>query len=59
VLRIIQWHLLHLIDKFLIGSEHVPQQQQKEYKEYNKRYDGPYLNVVDGLEDVLVHNLFL
>jgi hypothetical protein len=50
--------LLHLIDKIFIGSEYVPQQHQKKQKEYNKRYDGPYLNVVDGLEDVFVHSLF-
>jgi hypothetical protein len=37
----------------------MPQQQDEEQKEYDERYDGPYLNVIDGLEDVLVHNLFL
>jgi hypothetical protein len=49
MIRILQGLLTHLLDKLLIGSKYIPEQQQEEKKENDKRYDRPDGNIIDGL----------
>jgi hypothetical protein len=49
MIRILQRLLAHLLDKLLIGRKYIPEQQQEEKKENDKRYDRPDGDVLNGL----------
>jgi hypothetical protein len=53
-----QRHSGHLSDELFIYCKNPPQQAQEENKKDNERDEGPYLDVGDVLQNVLIHTLY-
>jgi hypothetical protein len=53
---IVYRHIAHVLDKLFVYRKSPHDQQEKEHKENDKRYDGPDGYVIDALKNIFIHN---